>query len=46
MTDPTRAPEASPQQIEEYWERFKASGDERAREGLIIHYSPLVKFVA
>lgn len=28
------------------WERFKATGDERAREALIVHYSPLVKFVA
>jgi RNA polymerase sigma factor for flagellar operon FliA len=28
------------------WERFKATGDERAREGLIIHFAPLVKFVA
>jgi RNA polymerase sigma factor FliA len=28
------------------WERFKATGDERTREALIIQYSPLVKFVA
>ncbi len=28
------------------WERFKSTGDSGAREGLIIHYSPLVKFVA
>jgi RNA polymerase sigma factor FliA len=32
--------------ISALWQRFKATGDERAREGLIIHYSPLVKFVA
>jgi len=46
MTDPIRAPEADATQIEDYWRRFKESGDERAREGLIVHYSPLVKFVA
>ncbi len=28
------------------WERFKSDGDQRAREGLILHFSPLVKFVA
>lgn len=32
--------------IDVLWEGFKASGDERLRESLIIHYSPLVKFVA
>jgi RNA polymerase sigma factor for flagellar operon FliA len=32
--------------IQEIWRRFKESGDEKAREGLILHYSPLVKFVA
>ncbi len=28
------------------WDRFKSNGDPRAREGLILHFSPLVKFVA
>ncbi len=46
MTDPTRAPEPDEHEIEEYWRRFKESLDEKAREGLILHYSPLVKFVA
>jgi RNA polymerase sigma factor for flagellar operon FliA len=46
MTDPIRGPEPDAANIEEYWRRFKESGDERAREGLILHYSPLVKFVA
>jgi RNA polymerase sigma factor for flagellar operon FliA len=45
MTAPIPAPE-SPDPIEEAWRRFKESSDEKAREGLILHYSPLVKFVA
>ncbi len=28
------------------WTKFKETGDAKAREGLILHYSPLVKFVA
>ncbi len=32
--------------IDSLWERFKQSGDGSIRESLIIHYSPLVKFVA
>lgn len=46
MTDRTRGPEPSAAEIEGFWERFKESGDQDAREGLILHYSPLVKFVA
>ena len=34
------------QDLQDLWTAFKSSGDERAREGLILHYSPLVKFVA
>jgi RNA polymerase sigma factor for flagellar operon FliA len=30
----------------EYWRRFKEEGDDSARDSLILHYSPLVKFVA
>lgn len=32
--------------IDALWLRFKESADESIRESLIIHYSPLVKFVA
>ncbi|MEE8331740.1 MAG: RNA polymerase sigma factor WhiG [Acidimicrobiia bacterium] len=47
MTDRTHVPEARPQEeIVELWERFKKSAEPEAREGLILHYSPLVKFVA
>jgi RNA polymerase sigma factor FliA len=28
------------------WQEFKATGDERLRERLILHYSPIVKYVA
>jgi RNA polymerase sigma factor for flagellar operon FliA len=44
MSDRIRAPE--PQDLDGYWRRFKESGDQQAREGLILHFSPLVKFVA
>ncbi len=30
----------------ELWAKFKATGDSRLREQLILHYSPLVKYVA
>ncbi|HSG78652.1 MAG TPA: RNA polymerase sigma factor WhiG [Acidimicrobiia bacterium] len=46
MNDPTRGPDRSDSEIAEYWRRYKESTDETAREGLILHYSPLVKFVA
>jgi RNA polymerase sigma factor for flagellar operon FliA len=46
MSDPIRAPEPGAQDIDRYWQRFKEDGDARARDGLILHYSPLVKFVA
>ena len=32
--------------LERAWERYKASGDQRARERLVVAYSPLVKYVA
>jgi RNA polymerase sigma factor for flagellar operon FliA len=38
--------EPGEQELKELWTDYKATGDERAREGLILHYSPLVKFVA
>jgi RNA polymerase sigma factor for flagellar operon FliA len=33
-------------QIKDLWARYKKSGDEKAREQLVLAYSPLVKFVA
>ncbi|MDP9100686.1 MAG: RNA polymerase sigma factor WhiG [Actinomycetota bacterium] len=32
--------------IAQLWRQFKESGEERLRERLILHYSPLVKYVA
>ena len=32
--------------LRELWRQFKATGDPRLREKLILHYSPLVKYVA
>ena len=32
--------------IAELWKEFKAGGDDAIRERLILHYSPLVKYVA
>jgi RNA polymerase sigma factor FliA len=32
--------------LEELWERFKETGSQKAREQLIVHYAPLVKYVA
>jgi len=32
--------------IEGLWSDYKASGDQAVREQLILHYSPLVKYVA
>ncbi|MCJ7725863.1 MAG: FliA/WhiG family RNA polymerase sigma factor [Acidimicrobiia bacterium] len=46
MTDPTRAPDPAAADIAEYWQRFKERGDPTARDSLILHFSPLVKFVA
>lgn len=36
----------APTSLEELWQRYKDTGDERLREQLILHYSPLVKYVA
>ncbi|MGI8715663.1 MAG: RNA polymerase sigma factor WhiG [Solirubrobacteraceae bacterium] len=33
-------------EVQDLWRRYKASGDERARERLVVAYSPLVKYVA
>ncbi|ARQ68239.1 RNA polymerase sigma factor WhiG [Streptomyces marincola] len=37
---------AAPTALAELWRSYKATGDERLREQLILHYSPLVKYVA
>jgi RNA polymerase sigma factor for flagellar operon FliA len=39
-------PDKEQHELDALWQSYKATGDERAREGLILHYSPLVKFVA
>ena len=46
MTTPTHAPDGQPGDVSGLWARFKATGDDKAREALILQYSPLVKFVA
>jgi len=33
-------------ELRDLWRRYKASGDERARERLVVAYAPLVKYVA
>jgi RNA polymerase sigma factor FliA len=33
-------------ELKELWRRYKGQGDERARERLVVAYSPLVKFIA
>ena len=33
-------------ELHDLWKRYKASGDERARERLVVAYAPLVKYVA
>ncbi len=46
MSDPIRVPDPVEHELQELWKKFKTEGDSRSREGLILHYSPLVKFVA
>src|SRR5215467_1018889 len=33
-------------ELKDLWRRYKGAGDERARERLVVAYSPLVKYVA
>ena len=33
-------------ELRELWRSYKNDGDERARERLVVAYSPLVKFIA
>ncbi|MEE1931130.1 RNA polymerase sigma factor WhiG [Streptomyces sp. TRM 70351] len=35
-----------PSSLDQLWRSYKDTGDERLREQLILHYSPLVKYVA
>ncbi|GAA2457941.1 RNA polymerase sigma factor WhiG [Streptomyces macrosporus] len=48
--EPTAADDAArpapPRSLDELWRSYKCTGDERLREQLILHYSPLVKYVA
>ncbi len=44
MTEATQGPETT--KVDVLWERFKESGEAEVRERLILHYSPLVKYVA
>jgi RNA polymerase sigma factor for flagellar operon FliA len=37
---------AAPTSLDELWRAYKSTGDGRLREQLILHYSPLVKYVA
>lgn len=32
--------------VDELWNEFKSTGNDRARDALIVHYAPLVKYVA
>src|SRR5450432_2500937 len=44
--DPAVAKQHAEAALRELWQEFKASGEGRLRERLILHYSPLVKYVA
>jgi RNA polymerase sigma factor for flagellar operon FliA len=33
-------------ELRDLWRRYKSGGDQKAREGLVVAYSPLVKYVA
>jgi RNA polymerase sigma factor FliA len=39
-------PKPVDRQLEELWKEFKATGESATRERLILHYAPLVKYVA
>jgi RNA polymerase sigma factor for flagellar operon FliA len=43
---PVREPKPVDPALEELWREFKAEGDSEVREKLILHYAPLVKYVA
>lgn len=43
---PTFQVDLSADPVREAWEEYKLTGSEQARDGLTLHYSPLVKYVA
>src|SRR5918997_4001740 len=52
MREATRGPREGPVEtnvkaieLRDLWRRYKATGDEKARERLVVAYSPLVKYV-
>ena len=44
--DPAVVKQNAEAALRELWQEFKGSGESRLRERLILHYSPLVKYVA
>ena len=46
MTTRTRTEDTPEIELERLWSSYKEAGTTRAREALIVHYSPLVKYVA
>ncbi|MEX0991380.1 MAG: RNA polymerase sigma factor WhiG [Actinomycetota bacterium] len=46
VSEDDATPEGLPQELIDLWDAFKERGDPEAREQLILHYAPLVKYVA
>ncbi|MFD7918598.1 RNA polymerase sigma factor WhiG [Streptomyces sp. NPDC059740] len=46
ITDGDGVRPSAPRSLQELWRAYKATDDDRLREQLILHYSPLVKYVA
>ena len=46
MSGVTRVPDNQTIDVGPLWDEYKANGDQDLRDRLIVHYSPLVKFVA
>ncbi len=46
VSEDGETPEGLPQELLDLWDAFKERGDPQAREQLILHYAPLVKYVA
>ena len=45
-TDNTPPPDDAADSVQEAWDEYKSTGSSRARDTLILNYSPLVKYVA
>ena len=45
-TDNTPPPDDAADSVQEAWDEYKATGSSKARDTLILNYSPLVKYVA